>query len=380
MTSDSPLRILYLTTSMGLGGADKQALVLADNLREHGHEIKIISITPLGKMGENARQRGIPTESLQVKSKSRFPFAISKLIREVRSFDPDILHSHMFHSNLLARCLSPLFSDLQVISTVHNTYENATKSGAPKERTWRERAYKHTDFLSDMTTFVSEHARERYLQIDAVSKYSSRVIYNGIDTGEFYYDEDARNRIRDTHDLDDEFVWITVGAFISQKDYPTLIKSYERLNKADSSRLFIIGHGPLEQQIKSLAQEQSSSSKSVEFLGKVPSVQEYMSAADGFVLASQWEGYGLVVAEAMACELPVISTKCGGPEELISHGETGFLTQKGDETKLADTMEHVMNLPTQKRKNIGLSAREAVQSKFSIQSAVSEWENIYYNI
>jgi hypothetical protein len=97
------MKVLFLSTTMGMGGADQQLLTVAGGLRARGHEVMIVSLTPLGPMGLEARGLGIATESLEMRRGVPDPRGLVRLIRLVRAWRPDVLHSHMIHANLLAR-------------------------------------------------------------------------------------------------------------------------------------------------------------------------------------------------------------------------------------------------------------------------------------
>ncbi|KYH25114.1 trehalose synthase [Halalkalicoccus paucihalophilus] len=102
-----------------------------------------------------------------------------------------------------------------------------------------------------------------------------------------------------------------------------------------------------------------------------------MSAADGFVLSSHWEGFGIVVAEAMACELPVVSTACGGPEEIVADGETGYLSEVRDPDQLAANMDTVLEMEDGTRERMGTRGRERIVEAFGIDRIVEQWRAIY---
>jgi len=99
------VRILFLSTSMGMGGADQQLLSAAMGLRHRGHEVRIVSLTPLGEMGARARAAGLATESLEMRRGIADPRGLARLVRLVRSWHPRVLHSHMLHANLMARAV-----------------------------------------------------------------------------------------------------------------------------------------------------------------------------------------------------------------------------------------------------------------------------------
>ena len=125
------MRILFLSTSMGLGGADQQLLSAAQVLRERGHDIRIVSLTPLGPMGRQARGLGLSTDSLEMRRGVPDPRGLARLVRIVRAWKPDVVHSHMVHANLMGRVLRLLVPVPVLVSTIHNVYEGCWATGSP---------------------------------------------------------------------------------------------------------------------------------------------------------------------------------------------------------------------------------------------------------
>jgi glycosyltransferase involved in cell wall biosynthesis len=102
-----------------------------------------------------------------------------------------------------------------------------------------------------------------------------------------------------------------------------------------------------------------------------------MSAADAFVLSSAWEGFGLVIIEAMACELPVVVTDSGGPREIVEDGQTGFIVPPKDPDALAQAMLRLMSLPEAERRKMGKLGRERAAAQYSLDRIVDQWEALY---
>jgi glycosyltransferase involved in cell wall biosynthesis len=111
------------------------------------------------------------------------------------------------------------------------------------------------------------------------------------------------------------------------------------------------------------------------FLGARNDIPALMSASDVFVLSSAWEGFGLVVAEAMACKRIVVATGCGGVKEVV--GDAGYLVPPGDCDALARSMLQALELSCEKRGEIGENARQRVISKFSLDAAAGRYMALY---
>src|SRR6476660_1817497 len=117
------MRIMFLSTSMGMGGADSQLLAATGELQARGHDVLIVSMTPLGPMGLQALERGIPTRSLNMPRGVPHPRALVQLARMITAWRPDVVHSHMVHANLMARAVRLVAPVRVLVSTIHNIYE-----------------------------------------------------------------------------------------------------------------------------------------------------------------------------------------------------------------------------------------------------------------
>jgi len=105
-----------------------------------------------------------------------------------------------------------------------------------------------------------------------------------------------------------------------------------------------------------------------------------MNASDAFVMSSSWEGLPLALIEAQACGLPAVVTDVGGNAEVVIHEETGFIVPPQNPDALAEAMLRLMHLPEQTRNQMGMLARQRVEQQFSLDSVVTLWENLYYEL
>jgi glycosyltransferase involved in cell wall biosynthesis/ubiquinone/menaquinone biosynthesis C-methylase UbiE len=359
--------VLLLTTNYGRGGAESQVAELASRLHA---EVEVVSLLPVeGEAGPS----GVRVSSLGMTPGKADPRALYSLARILKRFRPDVLHAHMFHANLMARVMRLAYPVPVVISTVHSMAETQLRDKAevnarPK---WRDRAYRLTDCLSDLTVFVSEAAAARHLEAGAVSIQRSRVIPNGVDVDVFRPDAARRERTREALGLRDEFVWLAAGRLIWKKDYPAMLRAMARQR---SGVLLIAGAGPLDTELRAIA---AALGARVRFLGARDDMPALMNAADGFVLSSVVEGLPVALLEAAASGLPVVTTAAGGAGEAVLKDRTGFVVAPGDEEALAAAMARVSELPASERERMGGAAREQAAGAFGIARVVEQWERTY---
>jgi glycosyltransferase involved in cell wall biosynthesis len=366
------MRILLLSTSMGMGGADKLLMSAAQEMRSRGHEVLIVSVTSLGSMGLEARSLGIPTESLEIRRGFPDPRGLVRLGRLVRRWRPDVLHSHMVHANLLARALR-LFVPLPVlVSTIHNIYE-----GGPLWMT----AYRLTNGLVDQMTIVSQAAADRFTRESIVPKELLRVVPNGVDLERFRkVAAGTRESLRRSLALEREFVWLAIGRFQPAKDYPNLLRAFVKVRShSPQTVLLVAGRGPLQREMERLAEELGLAG-GVRFLGVREDVPELMSAADGYVMASAWEGMPMVLLEAAAAGLPVVATSVAGNREVVEDEKSGFLVPPHESDALGTAMLRLMGLSESQRRAMGERGRELVRTQYGLGRLVDRWEELYREV
>lgn len=356
------MRILYVLTSLGVGGAEKQVLDLAARMAAKGHSVALIAL----KHSEEEWPTKLPV--LRLNTSKTFLGILRSLrfaAKFVALFRPDILHSHTFPANIFARLLRPMLRvrgvGPRVINTIHNVFEGGWS---------RMTIYRLTGPFAHQVTAVSAAAAIRFVQLHAVSAKKISVVTNGIDTDAFTPDRNRRKRMRASMRAGDRFIWLAIGRLVPAKDYPNLLQAFAQLQAANAS-LWIAGEGD------PLAMQQGNLSN-VHFLGLRRDIADLLDAADAYVLPSQWEGMPLAVAEAMAMGKPVVATGVGGVSELIA--DTGSVVPAQDSHALYTAMLEVMGLKENQRREMGRIARERIEAHFSMDSKAEEWERIYTKI
>lgn len=362
------MRILILSTSMGMGGADQQILILAQAMQARGHEVRIVVLAPLGAMGLEARQAGIPIESLDLGRNLGIVPRFFQLVGMIRAWRPDVLHSHMVHANFIARAARALAPVPNLVSTIHSISDGGRLHVA---------ANRLTNRLVDRFTIISRLAADRHIAIGAVPESRLQIIPNAVDTSRFRRLPDARVSARRELGLGDRFVWLAVGRFEPAKDYPNMITAFARLlAEHPESLLLLVGEGSLQGEVERVIQERGIGA-AVRFLGVRRDVPELLSAADGYVLSSAWEGMPVALLEAASVELPVVATRVGGVAEVVEDGSTGFLVPPGDSVGLAASMVRVESLSPEDRAAMGRRGRRLVEERYSTERVMAMWDQLY---
>jgi glycosyltransferase involved in cell wall biosynthesis len=290
-------------------------------------------------------------------------------------FRPDVVHSHSFQANLLARWLG-IGARTVVVSTVHNVYEGG----------WmRMLAYRLTDRWSERTVAVSQAAAERFVRLKAIPKHKCLVRTNGIDTTEFAPDAGRRTATREAMGAASSFVWLSAGRVTAAKDFPNLLRAFQLARKEEPDVELWIAGAPIDAKTVISADGVShhffvtagekGTQENVRWLGLRRDMPALLDASDGFVLGSAWEGMPLVVGEAMAMEKPVVATDVGGVRELV--GDAGAIVPAKDPKALARAMLETMRRSREEHSQMGQEARERILNRFSIDAVADWWEALY---
>ncbi|WP_417522206.1 glycosyltransferase [Marinobacter sp.] len=359
------MRILYLITGLGVGGAERVVTSLADEMAARGHTVMIAYL--VGPALVTPRNKKVAIEALKLESMRRFVPSFIAFIKLTREFKPDVIHSHMVHANILARLARPFCSVKRLVCTAHSNNEGGKS---------RMLAYRLTGFLADVTTNVSQDAVRAFEERGAANKGVMLAIHNGVCTDRFQYNEVARDELRREFSIaEGQACILAVGRLYDEKDYPTLFHALIKLTGANNNyHLIIAGDGPARGQLVELASELCLQDK-ITFAGVRSDIYRLMSAADVFVLSSAWEGFGLVVAEAMACERVVVATDCGGVAEVL--GECGYLVPPESPEELSDALGDACALSESERESIGQRARQRVMDHYSLVASADKWEALY---
>ena len=361
------MRIAYMLTSLGIGGAERQVIALAEHMAARGHTVALVVLRP--------RQSEEWSTSLDVihldmrNSPASLCAGVMRGRHFLRAFHPDLVHSHTYPANLVARMLKVLAPSQVILSTIHNVYEGGRL---------RMLAYRLTDPLVLHTTAVSAAAGDRAIHLKAVPRRKCSVRTNAIDTDDFVPDSDRRAATRGELDAGDDFVWLAAGRISPAKDFPNLLRAFAAAHAAlPQSKLWIAGEGDphVGKELQSIAAGLGLRN-CVRWLGLRRDMAALLDAADAFVLSSAWEGMPLVVGEAMAMRKPIVATDVGGVRELVGDAASALVPAKDSEA-LRRAMIALTHEPPAGRASLGCAARLRIGQHFSTSVRFAEWECFY---
>lgn len=350
------MKILYVITGMGLGGAEKVVADLADQMILRGHDVKIAYLK--GTASVKPVSNKVELIPLSLESITDLSSASKKYRKLIKAYQPDIVHAHMVHANIFTRLNRIICKIPKLICTAHSSNEGGS---------FRMFAYKITNFLSNLNTNVSKTAVQEFIKKKAFSSKNLQVIYNGIDLSRF--------KIKNKKNQANTISFLSVGRLNDAKDYPNLFNAISIvIEKYPNADFYIAGEGSLEKKLLAKCYTLNIE-KHVTFLGRRDDIPELMAEADFFILSSKYEGFGLVVAEAMACGTFVVATDCGGVKEVM--GGNGILVPPQDSEQLAKAIITALSMPHEEVIENNKKAKQHVSDNFDLVKIVDQWEEIY---
>ncbi|WP_201582639.1 glycosyltransferase [Psychrobacter jeotgali] len=361
------MKILYVVTGLANGGAERVVCDLANEMFVRGHEVKIAYLT--GEVLTQPDYKEIELIKVNLNDLKTLLPAYLKLSKIIKKFRPDVVHSHMVHANILMRLVRITTPIDKLISTAHNSNEGGAL---------RMISYRVTHRLADVSTNVSQEATQAFEDMGAVPKDGMQTVYNGISLKKFRYISGARARLEEELGFTESYrVILAVGRFNEQKDYPNLLKAISLLKEETTYpfKVIIAGDGELRDTIENKVNNLGLKDE-VLLLGRRTNIPELMSAADLFVLPSKYEGFGLVVAEAMACRCLVVATDSGGVAEVLNNPE--FLVPPSDALALKTKIKYALELNSKDKDKIVDVNFKHVRDSFSLENAIQKWIALYH--
>ncbi len=242
--------------------------------------------------------------------------------------------------------------------------------------------YSFVEDFSDRIIAVSNSVKE-FISQYITEKEKIDIIYNGIDFERFNPEIPHKAGLFASFPhLQGKKIVALIGRVYAVKGIDIYVDSaINILQRIDNIAFLIIGLVSDEELLKTMKYkiDNHNMSDRIIFTGFQENIPSLLSDVDLVVCASSSEGFPYVVLEAMASSKPVISTKCGGPEEAVLHGKTGYLINKGDADALSKAILSVVD-NNNKMLTMGQAGREYILNKFTANEYADNFENIYTNV
>lgn len=361
------------------GGSGVVATELGKALALRGHKVHFITYKQPARLDfftENTFYHEVYVSNYPLFDFPPYETAlISHLVDVVKFEQLDILHVHYAipHASaaiMAKHILATEGINIPVITTLHGT--DITLVG--KDPSF-EPVVSYSINMSDGVTSVSESLKqETYSHLKKVTR-DIKVIPNFIDFTRF--SKQNREHFKKAIAPNGEKLVVHTSNFRKVKRIDDAVKVFSEIIKKMPAKLLLIGDGPERVNIEKLCRDLNLGS-SVTFLGKQNQVEEILSVCDLFLMPSETESFGLAALEAMACELPVISSNAGGIPELNVEGVTGFLCDVGDVATMAEKAIYILEDCERLLKFKGAALERA--KEFDIHEIVPIYEEYYLEV
>lgn len=366
------MRILIVTSTLSFGGAERTASNLSTALsRQHVVTNLVFHGNITYPYGGDLIDLKLPyePEAGLLKKIWKFSKKAAGLQGVCKQVNPDIIFSLTEGPNLVVLANSILGKVGKVIVDIQSPPREVYRGLNKLIYTWLIRnLYPKADVIIPLSKGVASELVDYY----HVPKAKIRVIYNPIDLEQI---SDLKCRpVKEYAFQEGVPVILTVGRLAAQKNQALLIRAFARVLKRIQAHLLIIGSGPLENDLKCLADLHGIRDQ-VFFLGWQSNPYQYMYCSQVFVLSSDYEGFGNVIVEAMACGCPVISSNCNyGPSEILEDGRYGVLFPPGDEDALVEAICRILS-DASVRKELSESG-EFRANEFSLPRITAQFEEL----
>lgn len=364
------MKISYLTTDSKIGGAERVVLYLAEGVKREGSHPRIIALKEGGSLDEAARAISVPFTCHDMSKGGRLA-ATRRLVDELRSTSPDILHCHLFHANAMGLIAGRIARVPFIILTEHGL----DVIGGSARNVMRV-VYSR---LADGIIAISESSGRKLRGFPFMPVKKVRVIHNGIPPIRINMSRrDILARIG-LEVIPGDILVASLSHFRREKGVDIAIRAIaEPTCRALPVKLVLVGSGPLESELRELCDRLGVKDRVI-FAGFRSDAADILSACDIFVLSSHEEGLPITLLEAAALGKASIASNVGGVPEVLDSGVSGFLVAAGDAPALSEAIARLA-VDESLRIAWGRKLNENYRERFSVDSMIRHTMNYYREV
>ncbi|MFH1763283.1 MAG: glycosyltransferase family 4 protein [Gemmatimonadota bacterium] len=367
-------RVLHFIHTTGPGGAETIFLSLLKGL-DGSRWDSVPILTGPGWLEENVRNQGLLP--VMIPSSGSFDHRFLRRLRLlIRKQHIDLVHAHLQGAAVYS-ALAGAVTRVPVLATFHGFPDLELPGGIGSVKSLVLRR------LIKRSVFVSGGLRRKGIESRLARPKRAEVIWNGIDLHAFPFRNQSDIRSGERSSRSGETLVGSIGNIRPLKDYPTLLKAAASLTSGGRCRIRFTVYGertePLFSQLLGQRDDLGLSESQFSFAGFRDDISTLLPDLDMVVIPSSSEGFSLVAVQAMACGVPVVATRCGGPEEIIEDGVDGLLVPSGDPQALAAAI-HRLASDGELQRGIVQAGREKVRARFSLGAMIAAYEEVYRSI
>lgn len=374
------IRILHVTTGLGVGGAENFLCRLINALRAPSFEHVVISLSPPGPLSALLQASGVRVIDLGIRPNRPNPFMLVRFRHEVRSFKPVLVQGWMYHGNLASWLACQLVSPRPALAwNVRQTlYGLSHEKRLTRLAIRANRRLSRAPAILIYNSCMSRTQHERY----GFHAEHSRVVPNGFDLANWHPAAPGeRARIRQRLGIPEDVPVVGhVARLHPMKDHPRFLRTAVRLaERYPGLHLLLVGTGVTSDQPLWRGLVPGEMGSRFHFLGERSDVASLMRAVDALCVSSAWgEAFPNVLGEAMASGVPCVATDVGDSAAIL--GDTGVVVTPGDDAALYRGVCQIIDAGAETRRELGLAARARVQAHYSLGAAVAKYTDLYTSL
>lgn len=375
MAVDARPLVLHVMYRFDTGGLENGVVNLINHMPSDAYRHAVVALTEVTDFKQRIQRDDVEFISLR-KPPGQGIWQYPKLFKLFRQLRPQIVHSR----NLAALEVQAPAWAAGVPVRLHGEHGRDADDLTGNNRTYQRVRRFYKPFVHHYVA-LSRDLVDYLVQKTNVPQEKITQVYNGVDTDRFCPAVDGPQPIPGCP-FKPELHWLvgTVGRMQTVKDQTMLAKAFVHAlalapNLKANLRLVMVGEGPLRVQAQAVL-DQAGVGDLAWLPGERSDVADIMRGLHAFALPSLGEGISNTILEAMASALPVVATDVGGNADLVTHGQTGFITPPADPQAMAQQLVALASNPWQAQR-MGQAGRQRVLANFSMQAMVSTYQRVY---
>lgn len=370
-------KVLFVITTLNTGGAEISLRKLIVSLiAKRQYEINVVSLSDIGPVGQSLLQAGISVEALNMKPGRPNLLALWRLVRLIRTYQPNVVSTWLYHADLLGGIAARLAGVRSVVWGIRSADVHSDKTKRLTRGVVRVCSML-SSWIPARIACCSLRARDVHVEL-GYDEGKFHVISNGFDLGNYFPDEEAYVSVRVELGLTPDTPLIgLIARFHPIKNPEGFVEAAATLAaRRPDVHFLMVGHGN-DATNAALAGwiQQWGLERRVHLLGLRQDIARLSAALDVAALTSWSEAFPTVVGESMACGVPCVVTDVGDAAYIV--GDTGLVVPAGDMKGMANGWLQLLSLPKVERRALGQRARQRVADNFDISVMVKRFEAVF---
>jgi len=369
-------KIMHLITTLGPAGAETMLCRIAQAMDRSRFESEIVSLTGILDLAEKMEGVGVRVRTLGMRKSVPNPLLVMRLAKWIRESHPDVIHTWMYHANLVGALAARLAGDVPVVWGIHHSVLDPR---VDKRRTMlvnRACAWLSRKFPARIVC-CSEASFHLHKSL-GYAPDKLEVIPNGFDLQRLRPDSGARTSLREELGIPSESILIGMAArFHPHKDHGNFIRAAARIHREMPDVHFVLCGLNITWETSRLASwiEAVGLRDHCHLLGVRQDMPRLFAGMDIATTSSSSEAFPIVIGEAMACGTPCVVTDVGDSAMIVD--QTGIVVPPEDSYALAQAWRSLLRAGHQVRRGLGMAARHRIELLFSLPAIVERYQAIY---